>query len=247
LARHIVANRPAVPNPFGEALIAALRTGFRPTRRNMLHWASWAVTLAALLAMTVVLLNGQVYDWEIDFTRWAQGLGYPHWAFSLTADWLTNVDTPEGALIISSVALSLWLLRLRVEAALVLLTVPLHVLGNFPKALVARERPSEIIDGINGVGGLKSFPSGHAEFAITFYGFLLYLALIHVRNTAARVIMVAVWVLFALEVGFARIEDGRHWPLDIVAGYVVGIGLLSGLIWLHQSLRTASAASRRLP
>jgi membrane-associated phospholipid phosphatase len=231
----------AVSRSVGQLVISALRIGFSPTRWNILHWASWVVTLTILLAMTVILLDGRVYAWEIDFTRWAQGLDYPRWAFTLTADRLTNSDTPEGAAIIGSVALILWLLRLRIEAALVLLSIPLHVLGNFPKALVSRERPSEIIDGISGFGGIKSFPSGHAEFAVTFYGFLLYLALLHVRNAPARLILVGLWFGMVLEVGFARIEVGKHWPLDVIAGYIVGIGLLSGLIWLHRSLYAATA------
>jgi membrane-associated phospholipid phosphatase len=217
----------------------AVRIGFQPTRRNVLHWASWAVSLGVLLVMTAVLLDGDVYGWEIDFTRWAQKTNYPEWAFKLTADRLTNSDTPEGAIIITSVVAGLWLLRLRIEAALVALSVPLHILGNFPKAFVDRERPSELIDGMNGLGGMKSFPSGHAEFAITFYGFLVFVALLHISNRLARALLVAAWIAMALAVGFARIEVGKHWPLDVIAGYAVGIGLLSGLIWLHASLTAA--------
>jgi membrane-associated phospholipid phosphatase len=223
----------------------ALRLGFTPTPRNIMHWASWAISLAALLLITAVLLGGQVYQWEIDFTKWAQQVDYPEWAFTLTADRLTNSDTPEGAIIISSVALALWLLRLRIEAALVMLSVPLHILGNFPKAFVARERPSEIIDGVDGLGGMKSFPSGHAEFAVTFYGLLLYLALLHVQNSLARAFLVSGWLVMVLAVGFARIEVGKHWPLDVIAGYAVGLGLLSGLIWLHSSLSAAARLHHR--
>ena len=219
----------------------ALRIGFEPTRRNVLHWTSWAITLTVLLAMTAVLLDGHVYGWEVDFTTWAQKADYPEWAFKLTADRLTNSDTPEGAIIITSVAAGLWLLRLRIEAALIALSVPLHILGNFPKALVSRERPSELIDGINGLGGMKSFPSGHAEFAITFYGFLIFVALLHVRNRLAQALLVSGWLAMALAVGFARIEVGKHWPLDVIAGYVIGIGLLSGLVWLRASLYAALA------
>jgi membrane-associated phospholipid phosphatase len=191
--------------------------------------------------MTVVLFNGHVYAWEVDLTEWAQDVDYPDWAFTLTADRLTNSDTPEGALIIGSVATGLWLLRLRIEALLVLLSVPLHVLANFPKALVLREAPSELIEGITGVGGLRSFPSGHAEFAVTFYGFLVYLAVIHVRSRLAKALLIGAWLGMVLAVGFARVEVGQHWPLDVIAGYVVGIGLLSFLIWLHRSLHAAQA------
>jgi membrane-associated phospholipid phosphatase len=34
---------------------------------------------------------------------------------------------------------------------------------------------------------------------------------------------------------------GRHWPLDVLTAYVVGLGLLSGLIWLHSAFRYVKA------
>jgi undecaprenyl-diphosphatase len=228
-------------------VVSALRIGFAPTPRNVLHWASWAITLAVLLGLTAVLLDGRVYGWEVDVARWAQKVDYPQWAFTLTADRLTNSDTPEGAAIIASVAAVLWFLRLRIEAALIALSVPLHILGNFPKVLVVRDRPSEAIDGLTGLTGVKSFPSGHAEFAITFYGFLVYVALLHVRNPTLKAALLAGWVAMVLAVGFARIEVGEHWPLDVIAGYVVGVGLLSGLIWLHRSLYAAAEPASQQP
>jgi len=243
----MAARSPAVSrttrHPTSDLIRDALRIGFTPTPRNILHWVSWAVTLAIILAMTAVLQDGRVYGWEIDFTSWAQKTDYPEWLFTLTGDNLTNSDAPQGAVIITGVCIFLWAIRLRIEAALVALSVPLHVLGNFPKAIVERTRPSELIDGITGVGGTKSFPSGHAEFAITFYGFLVYVAMFYVHGRIQRALLILVWLGVAASVGFGRIAVGRHWPLDSIGGYVVGIGLLSGLVWLHRSLHAAQAAT----
>jgi membrane-associated phospholipid phosphatase len=217
----------------------AARTGIEPTPRNVAHWASWVITLAVFLGLTVLLLPGQVYGWEVDVTRWAQDADYPDWAFTLTADRLTNSDTEEGATIILSVAAVLVLLRLPLEAILLLFAVPLHILANFPKAFMDRERPSELIEGLTGFGGLKSFPSGHAEFAVVFYGFIAYVALLHVHNRVGQGLILLAWVGMCLAVGYARLSVGKHWPLDMVAGYVIGIGILSGLIWLHTHLDRA--------
>lgn len=90
---------------------------------------------------------------------------------------------------------------------------------------------------------MKSFPSGHAEFAITFYGFFVYLALLRVHNPLARGMLISGWIVLLLLVGFARMEVGKHWPLDVLGGYIVGVGLLSGLIWLHSSLSRAQSES----
>jgi undecaprenyl-diphosphatase len=189
--------------------------------------------------MTAIVLPGQVYRWEVDVVKWAQDIGYPRWAFTLTANRLTNADTPEGAVMITSLIAGFWLVRARIESFLIALTVPLHVAANLPKLFVDRERPSGLIDGIDGEGGMKSFPSGHAEFAVLFYGFLVYLALLRVTHPLARGALVGAWVVLLALVGFARMEVGKHWPLDIAAGYVIGVGLLSMVVWLHTSLKRA--------
>jgi membrane-associated phospholipid phosphatase len=98
-----------------------------------------------------------------------------------------------------------------------------------------------LFDGIEGVGGSQSFPSGHAEYVVTFYGFLAYLLVLHARTQAQRAAIVVAWGIFALATGFGRIAEGRHWPLDVLASYVVGFGLLAGLIWLYRALRLADA------
>lgn len=207
-----------------------------PSRRNLLHWLSWVVTLSVVLTMTVILVDGQVYGWEEYLTRRVQEADYPIWLIRITSDSLTSPFMWQGALVIVSIVTVLWLLRQRVAAALAVLALPLHVFGNFPKAIVDRERPSELFEGIEGVGGGLSFPSGHSEFAVTFFGFLAFLALIHLRGRLQRVGVVLVWLIFASTAGIGRIAHGRHWPLDVLIGYVIGIGLLSGLIWLHTAL-----------
>lgn len=218
----------------------AVRFAVTPNRRNLLHWLSWAVTLSLVLTMTFILIDGQIYDWEQYVTRRMQEAGYPVWLIRITSDRLTGTITWEAISITASIIVGLWLLGQRLEAALVTLSVPLRVLANFPKEIVDRERPSELFEGIFGVGGGMSFPSGHAQLAVTFYGFLAYLALIHLRGRLQRAGVVLVWLVFAIAVGFGRIAHGRHWPLDVLIGYVIGIGLLSGLIWLHTALRQAT-------
>lgn len=217
----------------------AAAAGLTPGSWNVVLWLVSASAFVVALAMTIALSDSQVYGWEIDFMRWARDVDYPEWLFKLTADRLTNADTLVGAVIISSIAVGLWLFRLHVEALLVIVSVPLHALGNLPKLLIERQRPSELIDSMTGFGGFNSLPSGHAEYAITLYGFLLYVAFTQVRNAYARASLAVAWLALVLAVGFARIEAGKHWPLDVIAGYVIGVGLLAVLIWLHRALTSA--------
>ena len=187
-----------------------------PSRRNLLHWLSWAVALSIALSFTAVLSGGRIYGWEQDITREFQEWDYPEWAFQVTSSNLGDPMAWQGGLIMASAFIGLLFLRHRVEAALVVLIFPLHVLGNFPKAIIDRERPSEMFDGIVGVGGDMSFPSGHAEYAVTFFGFLTFVALAHLSGRVQRAGIVLLWICFAILAGFGRIAHGHHWPLDVL-------------------------------
>ncbi len=220
-----------------EVIREAARIGLAPTRRNVLHWLSWAITLAGILVLTVVVARSGIFGWEEDLALELQAIDYPRWAFKITSSSLESPSAWQGALIWAGAVVLLALWRLRLEAALAVLALPLHVLGNFPKAIVDRARPSEVFDGI--MSADKSFASGHAEFAITFFGFLAYVAFIRLKSAVLRICLVVALISFVALVGFGRINNGNHWPLDVLGGYIVGIGLLSGLIWLRTSFHEA--------
>jgi undecaprenyl-diphosphatase len=220
-----------------------LRFAFTPTRRNLLHWTSWAISLAAVLTFVVVLQDGQVYGWEQTVAREFQDVPHTRASFEISSTLTNSLTLPFAAFILLLAALFIYI-RHPGAAALVLLTFPLHVLANFPKAIVDRPRPSEAFEGIEGVGGFQSFPSGHSEFVITFWGFLAYFAMVHLPAAWQRWAVFSGWVLLVLTTGFGRISEGRHWPLDVLFGYIVGLGALSGIIWLHSAFRHASDAAR---
>lgn len=217
----------------------SVRFAFALHRRNLLHWLSWLVTLSVAIAMTAVLAPGQVYGWEQELTHRAQEVPEPEVLFAL-ASIATDGNAWPAYLIIGVVVLALWQLKHPSAAITVALGFPLFILSMGPKNLVDRPRPSPVFDGIEGVGGAYSFPSGHAAFTLTFYGFLLYLLLIHLRGRWQRAAVVFLWLLFALAVAVTRVEHGRHWPLDILVAWAVGLGVLSGLVWLHRALRQAT-------
>lgn len=76
----------------------------------------------------------------------------------------------------------------------------------------------------------KSFPSGHTEHDVAYYGFLLFLSFTPpVRSWKYRWILIPFQiycVVDILSIGYSRIYEGEHWLTDVLAGY------LSGAIWL---------------
>lgn len=229
---------------------ALARDGFAfaiaPTRRNKLHWASWTIALAAEIILVYVLRRGQTYAWERWLTREFQAVPGRRLIFDVTST-LTNSLSLTFLLIFLAILAVVLGLGHRGAALLLLLTFPLHVLAQWPKALIDRPRPSDNFDGIVGVGGFQSFPSGHAEYVVTFYGFLAYLVMLHLQRPWMRWTVGIGWVVFALLTGFGRIALGRHWPIDVLASYVIGLGLVSGMIWLHSALRYAKRLHPRRP
>ncbi|MGE0538735.1 MAG: phosphatase PAP2 family protein [Dehalococcoidia bacterium] len=217
-----------------------VQAAVRPARRNLLHWASWIVALSIELAILILLRHEEIYPWELEVARHLQSVPGKQYVFDVTST-LTNTLSIPFLLLFLVITAAVFIWGERIAAAVLLLSFPLHVLAQFPKALIDRPRPSSDFPGIEGVGGVQSFPSGHAEYVVTFYGFLAVILMMRARSWRSRSIIFLVWLVFALATGFGRVALGRHWPIDVLVSYVVGLGLLSGLVWLHSALSAGAA------
>lgn len=102
------------------------------------------------------------------------------------------------------------------------------IISQFLKQLVVRPRP----DG----SALDSFPSGHVVFFVGFYGFLLFLTYIHLKNKWYRNFFLVVYSLLMILGGLSRIYLGAHWFSDVLGGYLVGSVWLLLMIFLYQHL-----------
>lgn len=98
-----------------------------------------------------------------------------------------------------------------------------------------------------------SFPSGHATFAVAFYGFLGYLLIRNSDSWRTRVNWFFISLFVILLIGFSRIILGVHYLSDVWAGYLVGaLWLIIGISlneWLTtrgtDSIHTINVASGR--
>lgn len=110
------------------------------------------------------------------------------------------------------------------------------LLNNILKVIIHRPRP-DILQLVE-VGGY-SFPSWHAMTAISFFGYLIYLILIHFKSWT-RYVSAGLLGLLIFTIGISRIYLGVHYASDVLAGYIFGLIWLSVYIWLSSrfSLRT---------
>jgi membrane-associated phospholipid phosphatase len=138
-------------------------------------------------------------------------------------------------------ALWAWLakgLRSRALWAFVTMMVAWNV-GLLAKALVGRARPI-VDDPISHSPGF-SFPSGHA-FNVAVVGTVVVFLLWPLLSTVGHRVAMAVAVAFALVVGLDRVFLGVHFPSDVLAGYVLGVGITFSS-WLGFIGRTAATSS----
>jgi membrane-associated phospholipid phosphatase len=144
---------------------------------------------------------------------------------------------PQSRLIPPAVIGLLLARRRRLDAAFQLAAWGTAFLSTVVKAFVRRPRPlpPEVRVVVAPLGG-TSFPSGHVLTYVGFYGFLAYLVAIRAEPAALRVVGVSLLGTLVALVGPSRIQQGHHWPSDVLASYLLGTAYLLALIEAHARL-----------
>ncbi len=213
----------------------------------------WVVGLITLLAVSVIVrLHPAPWPFEVQTTTTMQQLQLWPW-LSTPIVWASIVDDP----IPSTASFIAWFVVLSLIGVVVwrrggspipwfataifisLGTVLMDGLNAIIGFLVARPRPtSPPIHVFMPEGGIPSFPSGHVENDVVYYGFLLYLSFTEpVSQWRYRWILIPFQVYAALNIlfiGYSRVLEGSHWLTDAVAGYLAGALWLALLIFLYR-------------
>lgn len=103
------------------------------------------------------------------------------------------------------------------------------------KRLMKRPRPAhpEITVAEAKLGG-SSFPSGHVIIYTGVYGFLAYLAHVHIRIALLRRAIVALLTSMIALVGASRVYLGHHFTSDVTVSYLLGTSYLIGLTSVYR-------------
>jgi undecaprenyl-diphosphatase len=91
------------------------------------------------------------------------------------------------------------------------------------KTLIHRARPENGIIPETGY----SFPSQHATFSAIYFLAIWYIFGNDIKNKRVRLLLFSANVMMFLIIGFSRIYLGVHWPSDVVAGWTLGIAIVS--------------------
>ncbi|MDT9593226.1 diacylglycerol kinase family protein [Nocardioides zeae] len=209
----------------------------------------WALVCFVLVGVVGALATG---GWGPLAALDDRGEGAQAWRTDV--DWLRDVlavvEVVFGTvgLTIMTLVLALLVVRAYRRAAVyvvgVMLATSLATTGI--KLLVSRPRP----DWQDVVGTLEtySYPSGHVSGVTALAGVSLGIAVMLVRRRAVRRIAIAAGILVVALVAADRILLGRHYPSDVVGGFLLGAGMvLLGLAVYSPLPRSIADKAEPLP
>lgn len=134
---------------------------------------------------------------------------------------ISNIASPTVITIIAVILILYFIYRQKLYTVFIIPTVVLGslFLNLILKGMFGRERPS-IEHLVEAMG--QSYPSGHSMVSFSFYGLLIYLACINLKNIYIKVILSMLLGLLILSIGTSRIYLGVHYPSDVLAGFAIG-------------------------
>ena len=196
--------------------------------------------LGGFAVLTVIVASRTALPFDQQLLDAAKGLG------QYMPEWRGLSDSANLPLIAIGTAIVIWLFwtKQRSEAFLVIAILALVTAGSeLVKQLVARPRPPGSDNTY--LGAVYSFPSGHVLEAVTIYGIIAVLVW---RSSLPKVVRVALPIIFAaivVLVAIARVAVSEHYPSDVLAGLLAGIGFVALFSWFTDLLARRSAAKTR--
>lgn len=204
------------------------------------RWLGLAALFAVLVlaALTIPVVRGVPLPFDVPVTQWLHRYAGPGWIAVARA---LNVSG-SLAVVVPVTLLGAWLLRPRIRAALLVggMTATL-VLQLTVNAAVARPRPT-LLPHLVAASGL-AYPSGHSALAAAL-GTLLSVLL---WRTPYRWPVLTLAALYAALMGLARVVLGVHHPSDVLAGWLLGMGVGLAVGWMEGRWRWNTVTTDSLP
>ena len=208
--------------------------------RHVIETILWCIGFIVLVAASIIVhFHPGPWPFDLQATIFVQHLHLWPWVLAC----ITFVDLFNDP-IPATIALVLWLIVLSLfrwfQAAIFISfgTAIADGIDGLLSTIVGRPRPNSPLIHVYIPEPFHSFPSGHTEHCVVYYGFLLYLSFTKsVREWRYHWILLPFQVFAVLNiliVGYARVLAGSHWITDALVGYLSGALLLYLLIALYR-------------
>ena len=195
----------------------------------------WAISVAVLatlaVALTVTVRNTDLLPGERSVSRWMlEHAGSAGEDVSKVLE--VAIDTKGGPVLFAALIPLVWWFWGRYAV------VTLVLAGVFTAAvslidMASRPRPTQDFTFGDVVYGKGGYPSGHVIYAVIVFGILVFLFSRYGAPTRRRAALVWALVTLVVLMGPSRLVEQAHWPADVTGGYLIGLTLLLGTIWLH--------------
>ena len=194
--------------------------------------------------ITHVFEHGSIGVWDHHVIRWFDMHRSARWN-RITGDLTDIADTFEVAGVAAVVTIVLLFRRWGRQAFLLVagLAMELSVFLTVNK-IVARPRPT--VSHLGGTPSTYSFPSGHETATIVLYGGIALIVTVATTRWWPRIVLWTLAVILTVGVGLSRVYRGEHYPTDVVAGLLLGIGSLVAGVFIirvagvHRSVKSQS-------
>ncbi len=212
---------------------------YRASKRAYLLIGIYAVQLALFALLAWFVRVHPVIAIDVAITREFQENQAPWLSITMLAvSWLGFQALLFAVLILVTAAV-FWLVRLRLEAIIIVaLNVVSSLLNGLIKVIVERPRPTaKLVDILYAASG-QSFPSGHVMSYMAFFGLLFSFGIILLkRDRWWHYAILIIPALFVILVGPSRIYLGDHWASDVLGAYLIGGVLLGITLWIYLKLK----------
>jgi YegS/Rv2252/BmrU family lipid kinase len=208
----------------------------------ILAWAGVCAVLFVVLGLMVGLTRAPLGGFD-ELGRTAEHWARGHDGLIHVLRWIEDgFDTLGITVLTLLLAVPLWVRKHRraaIYAVLVVLSTVL--LYTWVKVLYGRQRPTWQ----DPLGELtsKSFPSGHAGSTAALAGVVIVLTFMLVRRSSLRRLIYTGTVLVVLVVGLDRVLLGRHFPTDVIGGWLLGAAVTLLLLAVYSPLPHSHAES----
>ncbi|MDD3012081.1 MAG: phosphatase PAP2 family protein [Candidatus Gastranaerophilales bacterium] len=178
--------------------------------------------LCFVILTTLVIFN--IY--QINYFDNAVVINFNHFALKNPSDpmiFITNLGSVKWILPVAFLLIFgfLKLKQFREAFFLFMITGGAGFLTVMLKWLIGRARPA--VDFHLTHAYWFGFPSGHTALATCFYGALIYLAFIYIKNKWLKAFILTFLSILILLIGISRVYLGVHFSTDVLAGLCIGI------------------------
>jgi undecaprenyl-diphosphatase len=203
-------------------------------------FAIMGLAMVALgLLITHVLAHGSIGVWDHHVSLWFDRHRSAHWN-RITGDFTDIADKFEIAGVAAVLTIVLLFRRWGRHAFLLLagLAIELSVFLA-ANAIVARPRPA--VSHLGGTPSTYSFPSGHTAATFALYGGIALIVAVATSRWWARFLMWTFAFVLTAAVGLSRVYRGEHYPSDVIAGLLLGVGSLMAAVFIIRVIGVSRA------